>query len=273
MTKRSPIGIELFAGCGGMSTGFLDAGLHVAAGFELDDRAVDAYIYNHSYRGCEGFKADLAESSGKALLRTAGLKKVDFVIGGPPCQPFSIVGKRLGIADPRADLLSHYARLVEELSPKAFLFENVPNLGKIDEGRVLARFLSRMRRLGFNVRAEVVAAADYGVPQLRKRLVVLGLRDASRVNFPEPTHGPLREPYIAVGQAIGDLPDAEEFGACGIFNHEPTFHSPDMRERLSQLLPGKREKGSFHDRLHREKLSYTLRAGSGNYSPPAANSL
>ncbi len=267
MTKRAPIGIELFAGCGGMSTGFLDAGLHVAAGFELDDRAVDAYGYNHAYRGSKGFKADLAEASGKSLLQTAGIKKVDFIVGGPPCQPFSIVGKRLGTADPRADLLSHFASIVEELSPKAFLFENVPNLGKIDEGQVLARFLSRVRKLGFAVRAEVVAAADYGVPQLRKRLVVLGLRGANRVKFPEPTHGPLRLPYVSTADAIGDLPDAAEFGACGIFNHEPTFHSPDMRARLSKLQPGKREKGSFHDRLHSERLSYTLRAGSGNFSP------
>lgn len=91
-----PTGIELFAGCGGLSTGFLDAGLHVAAGFELDARAVDAYDYNHSYRGSRGFVTDLNLASGAELLAFAGIERADFVIGGPPCQPFSIAGKREG---------------------------------------------------------------------------------------------------------------------------------------------------------------------------------
>jgi DNA (cytosine-5)-methyltransferase 1 len=94
MKNRRAIGIELFAGCGGLSTGFLDAGLAVAAGFELDARAVDAYHYNHSYRGSVGVRSDLSQASGAELLQTVGVKQVDFVIGGPPCQPFSIVGKR-----------------------------------------------------------------------------------------------------------------------------------------------------------------------------------
>src|ERR1700722_8522043 len=97
MTKRrGPVGIELFAGCGGLSSGFLDAGLSVAAGFELDVRAVDAYNYNHEYRGSRGYVADLSSISGDALLQRAGIESVDFVIGGPPCQPFSIAGKRQG---------------------------------------------------------------------------------------------------------------------------------------------------------------------------------
>ena len=108
MTRQKVVGIELFAGCGGLSTGFLDAGLHVAAGFEIDRRAVDAYNYNHAYRGSRGLVADLATASGSELLDLAGLQSVDFLIGGPPCQPFSIVGKRLGAADERADLMSHF---------------------------------------------------------------------------------------------------------------------------------------------------------------------
>ncbi len=99
MNRRRTTGIELFAGCGGLSTGFLDAGLAVAAGFEIDRRAVDAYNYNHAYRGSRGFAVDLATSSGKCLLDLAKLNSVDVVIGGPPCQPFSIIGKRLGAAD------------------------------------------------------------------------------------------------------------------------------------------------------------------------------
>lgn len=266
MTKK-PTGIELFAGCGGLSTGFLDAGLNVAAGFELDARAVDAYNYNHDYRGSRGFIADLNLASGAELLERAGIKRADFVIGGPPCQPFSIAGKRQGKRDIRADLIGHFIRIVDELKPSAFMLENVPNLASIDNGEFLDDVEAELRALGYKVDHRVVLAADYGVPQNRKRLVVLGVKGKHAVRFPDATHGTTERPYLSAAEAIDDLPDAGEFGETGIFNHEPTAHSDDMIERLSALEPGKRERGSYHDRLHPERPSYTLRAGSGNFSP------
>lgn len=267
MIGATPIGIELFAGCGGLSTGFLDAGLHVAAGFELDARAVDAYTYNHEYRGSRGFIADLNVATGSELLDMAGVDRCDFLIGGPPCQPFSIAGKRQGKRDVRSDLIGHFIRLVAELAPSAFLLENVPNLAAISGGEFLAEIKSSLRGLSYAVDHAVVSAADYGVPQNRKRLVMLGLRGRPAVSFPVPTHGTLDRPLVSAASAIGDLPDAGEFGETGIYNHEPTIHSADMISRLSTLEPGRRERGSFHDRLHPERPSYTLRAGSGNYSP------
>lgn len=261
-----PTGIEIFAGCGGLSTGFMDAGAQVAAGFELDRRAVDAYDYNHGYRGSKGLIADLAVSSGRELLSQAGLARVDFVIGGPPCQPFSIVGKRRGASDVRASLMDHYIRLIAELAPSAFLLENVPNLRVIDGGSFLRETIRKLKVLGYSIRAEVVSAAEFGVPQNRRRLVVVGLRGDFDIRFPEPTHGD-RIPVRTAADALRDLPDAEDFEACGVFNHEPTAHSNDMIRRLASLKPGTREKGSFHDRLHPDKPSYTLRAGSGNFTP------
>jgi len=265
MTK--PTGIELFAGCGGLSTGFLDAGLNVAAGFELDARAVDAYNYNHAYRGGRGFVADLNVASGAELLERAGIKRADFVVGGPPCQPFSIAGKRQGKRDIRADLVGHFIRIVDELKPSAFMLENVPNLAAISGGEFLDEVKAELRALGYTVDHRVVLAADYGVPQNRKRLVVLGMKGKKSVHFPLPTHGTAEQPFVSAASAIDDLPDAGEFGETGIFNHEPTAHSDDMIGRLSALQPGKRERGSYHDRLHPERPSYTLRAGSGNFSP------
>ena len=96
--SRRTTGIELFAGCGGFSTGFLDAGLAVAAGFEIDRRAVDAYNYNHALQGQSRFRCQTSLACfGEATCSTSrGFNSVDFVIGGPPCQPFSIIGKRLG---------------------------------------------------------------------------------------------------------------------------------------------------------------------------------
>jgi len=263
----APIGIELFAGCGGLSTGFLDAGLRVAAGFEIDRRAVDAYDYNHAHRGSHGFGADLAGAHGRDLLEFAKTRAVDFVIGGPPCQPFSIVGKRQGLADRRADLLAHYVRLIRELRPAVLLFENVPNLLNIEGGTVVDSLRSALERLGYAVSYRVLSAAEYGVPQNRKRFVLLGRRGDRQLDFPTATHGGDRKPYRTAGEALADLPDAAEFGACGIHNHEPTAHSADMVARFQTLQPGKRERGSFHDRLHPDRPSYTLRAGTGNFSP------
>lgn len=267
MIGNAPLGIELFAGCGGLSTGFLDAGLRIAAGFEIDARAVDAYNYNHNYRGCHGYIADLNTATGAELLHTAGLGRCDLLIGGPPCQPFSIVGKRQGRRDVRSDLLGHFIRLVAELGPAAFLLENVPNLASISGGEFLAEIKSALRALGYSLDHAIVSAADYGVPQNRKRLVILGVKGRTSVDFPLPTHGTVERPFVSAAAAIGDLPDAGEFGETGVYNHEPTAHSTDMVRRLSALEPGRREKGSFHDRLHPERPSYTLRAGSGNFSP------
>jgi DNA (cytosine-5)-methyltransferase 1 len=266
MTAK-PIGIELFSGCGGLSTGFLDAGLKIAAGFELDARAVDAYNYNHEYRGSKGYICDLNTASGKDILNRAGLSKVDFLIGGPPCQPFSIAGKRQGKRDIRANLIGHFIRLIDELKPSAFLLENVPNLASISAGEFLGEVEASFRKLGFSVGHTIVSAADFGVPQSRKRLVVLGIKGKKEIQFPLPTHGSDNQPHVSSSRAIDDLPNAGEFGETLVHNHEPTAHSIDMISRLSALKPGKRERGSFHDRLHPDRPSFTLRAGSGNFTP------
>ncbi len=265
MSKQ--VGIELFAGCGGISTGFLDAGLRIAAGFELDARAVEAFNYNHSHRGSRGIQADLKGASGADLLKAARIKRADFVVAGPPCQPFSIAGKQGGAADSRSDLLFDCTRIIKEIGPAAFMIENVPNLLTFVDGKLLKSALAPLKRAGYLMRAEIVVATDYGVAQSRKRLVVLGFRELDSVLFPEATHGAGGAQMRTARDAIGDLPDAGEFGECGVHNHEPTVHSADMIDRFRRLEPGKRERGSFHDRLHPDRPSYTLRAGSGNFSP------
>jgi len=265
MTTKS-IGIELFAGCGGLSTGFLDAGLHVAAGFEIDARAVDAYDYNHAYRGSRGVAADLSQASGAQLLARAGIDRADFIIGGPPCQPFSIAGKMKGATDKRADLIDHFVRIVKELNPAGCVLENVPNLAAMDGGAILEALKAKLRALGYAVDHQIMSAAEFGVPQNRKRLVILAVK-AKSVRFPQGRYGRSDLAPKTASEAIGDLPDAGEFGETGIYNHEPTAHSRDMVERFSRLPVGRRERGSFHDRLHPDRPSYTLRAGSGNFSP------
>lgn len=270
---KSPIGLELFCGCGGLSTGFLDAGVRIAAGFDIDRRSVQAYDYNHTYRGSRAIAADLSQASGKSLLEMAGVPKIDVLIGGPPCQPFSIVGKRRGTDDLRSGLVADFLRLAEELRPTALFFENVPNLASIDEGAHLDLLSVGLRRRGYSIRIEIVPAADFGVPQIRRRLLLIAAKGVRALAFPRPTHGARDllsnglKPYMTTREALDDLPPAADFGESGVHNHEPTEHTSDMLARFATLGAGEREKRSFHDRLHPDRPSYTLRAGTGNFSP------
>ncbi len=271
--NKLPVGIELFCGCGGASTGFLDAGIRIAAGFDIDRRAIEAYDYNHAHRGSRGFVLDLSRASGEQLLATAGVSQIDVLIGGPPCQPFSIVGKRRGREDDRASLLFDFLRLAGELRPEALFFENVPNLVTIEEGRLLEALDSGLRKLGYAVRTDVIPAADFGVPQIQRRLLLVAARGVARIELPKPSHGARNllggalKPYVTAREALDSLPLAGDFGECGVHNHEPTEHSADMLSRFATLGAGERERRSFHDRLHPERASYTLRAGTGNFSP------
>lgn len=266
-------GIELFCGCGGISTGFLDFGVRIAAGFDIDRRAVEAYDYNHAYRGSRGFVADLSRTTGPDLLKRAKIESAGLLVGGPPCQPFSIAGARRGVDDVRSNLIGDFLRLAKELRPQAIFFENVPNLAAMDGGRHLNLLYDGLRRLGYSVLVETVACADYGVPQVRRRLVLIAVHGPHKLLLPPPTHAPpdsagvTLRPWVTASQALFDLPPAGDFGECGIHNHEPTMHTPSMLARFGVLRPGSREKKSFHDRLHPDKPSFTLRAGSGNFSP------
>jgi DNA (cytosine-5)-methyltransferase 1 len=272
-----PIAVDLFSGCGGISTGLLDAGIRVVAGFDYESRSIETYNYNHNYRGAQGFVADLSKMSGREILDLAGVKSVDLVAGGPPCQAFSIVGARKGLADRRGQLIFDYVRIVDELRPKAFILENVPNMKTFSEGKVFEMLTGELAALGYKVSASILFAADYGVPQMRKRLFIVGVKGRVAVELPPPpTHGdPSKfdlfnkglKPYITCSASLSDLPDVSTRAGHAIPNHEETLHSSGMLEALKNLQPGKRDKKSFHDRLHPEKLSYTLRAGNGNFSP------
>lgn len=274
--KTPPIAVELFAGCGGISTGLLDAGIRVVAGLDHNRSAIEAFKYNHDYRGVRGHVADLSKTTGEEIASLAGEQRINLLVGGPPCQPFSIVGKQKGLDDHRGNLVFDFLRLVGELRPEAVLFENVPNLEKIDDGAIVTRLCEEFAALDYAVSCAVLNAADYGVPQLRRRLFIVGVRGKQSISLPPPaTHKASDEldlfcalpKHRTCRDAIDDLPDVTTPESWEIPNHEATMHSPGMLEAFAQLKPGKRDKKSFHDRLHPERPSYTLRAGTGNFSP------
>jgi DNA (cytosine-5)-methyltransferase 1 len=257
-----------------MSTGLLDSGMQVIAGFDHNKPSITTFDYNHEYRGGKGFVSDLEVVSPDEIRDLSKLTgRLDLLAGGPPCQPFSIAGKQRGLDDKRGNLIFRFVDYVRALEPTAFLFENVPNLARLNDGILADTLRSDLAELGYEVHAQVVSAAEYGVPQMRKRFIMIGVPKGVQFQFPEATHGQAEnlfstiKPYVTAADAIGDLPDVTDPASHDVPNHEPTMHSPAMLEAFAVLKPGTRDKKSYHDRLHPDRLGYTLRAGSGNFSP------
>lgn len=266
----APVCVDLFSGCGGLSTGLLDAGIDVRVGVDNDAPSIATFDLNHAARGSKGVHGDVREVSGAQLVDLAGAP-VHLLVGGPPCQPFSVAGKRRALADHRGDLIFELVRLLDETRADAFIFENVPNLASVAKGEVLADLLATFAEVGYNAAPRILLAADYGVAQMRKRLFIVGRRDGLAIPMPPPTtHAPEangRLPYVTSKAVLGDLPDVITSQAEAVANHEQTFHSDAMLAAFAQQAPGTREPKSRHDRLHPDRPSYTLRAGTGNFSP------
>jgi DNA (cytosine-5)-methyltransferase 1 len=265
-----PVCVDLFCGCGGLSTGLLDAGIDVRVGVDLDAPSVATFDLNHAPRGSKSLQADVREVTGAQLVELAG-EPIQLLVGGPPCQPFSVAGKRRGLADHRGDLIFELVRVLDETQADAYIFENVPNLASVKEGEVLSDLLAAFKKVGYTATQRVLLAADYGVAQMRKRLFVVGTREQGEIPMPpRPTHAPEangRLSHVTARDALDDLPDVSTPDSESVANHEPTFHSGEMLAAFVQLRPGMRDPKSRHDRLHPDRPGYTLRAGTGNFSP------
>jgi DNA (cytosine-5)-methyltransferase 1 len=203
-----PIGIDLFAGAGGMSLGFEQAGFDIAAAVEIDPIHCATHEYNfpHTTTIC----ASVIDLSGSEIRRRASLgqQEIDVVFGGAPCQGFSLMGKR-AFDDPRNQLVFHYVRIVQELNPKYCVFENVRGLTLGKHAQFLAELIAALDKVGYDVITpyQVLNAADYGVPQDRRRLFLIGTRKGLQPpNYPQP-----QQQRTTVAEAIGDLPNASDF--------------------------------------------------------------
>lgn len=200
--------VDLFAGVGGLSYGFAyDECFDIVAANEILPNMAKAYQLNHPT--VKMYNKDVKEFGILDLIKDFDIKKgdIELVIGGPPCQAYSTVGKRL-IDDPRGKLFQEYFRILQELSPKAFIFENVKGLLSMQKGQLFNHILELFESLGYCIFYKVLNAADYGVPQIRERIIVVGTRLDKPFKFPKPTHGHDNDlpPYLTLGQAIGDLP-------------------------------------------------------------------
>lgn len=221
--KRRPLGVDLFAGAGGMSLGFEQAGVEVAASVEYDPIHAAAHEFN--FPGCASICRSVADIGADDIRRWSriGDSDVDVVFGGAPCQGFSMMGKR-ALDDPRNALVHHYVRLVVGLRAKYFVFENVKGLTVGGQRRFLTEIIEEFRRNGYRVVEDyqVLNAAHYGVPQDRRRLFLLGAREGFPLpSYPAPTHRPcggdtgppdlfaLSAP--TVWEALRDLPEADDY--------------------------------------------------------------
>lgn len=176
--------IDLFSGCGGLSLGFEKANYHSVLAIDHWQDALDTYAYNRP--GTKTLCGDIALLDPAQLKVEYGINSVDVIIGGPPCQGFSIAGKRI-VEDERNTLYKSFVRFVEIFKPRAFVMENVPNILSIGQGIVRESVINDFKQLGYTISYKVLIASDYGVPQNRKRAVFVGLLDGSEFSFPIPT--------------------------------------------------------------------------------------
>jgi DNA (cytosine-5)-methyltransferase 1 len=208
---HAPTAISLFAGAGGCSLGFGQAGYDICFATDIDVDAVGSYCRNFPRTLCEA--ADIHELSADFILEQIGLKsgELDILLGGPPCQGFSSAGAKSG-NDPRNSLLSHYVRLLEAIRPKWFVMENVEGLLTNDSGSHVRDTVAAFLEAGYSLNLEKVYAQAYGIPQRRKRVLIVGNRLGHDFLFPDPTtsfSGSIfRKGGVTFQCAVGDLPPA-----------------------------------------------------------------
>lgn len=293
--------VDLFSGAGGLSQGFVQAGYRVLAGIDFDDAALKTY--KHNIKGALAIKEDLfdEENAIKNIENALGHREIDVIIAGPPCQGFSLTGSR-DINDSRNKLYVAVVHAVGHFRPKAFMIENVPGMATLYKGLVKQQIINTFEDMGYavSVTDAPLLAADYGVPQFRKRMFFVGYRKDlgyDYFEFPKPILTP--ENYIGTEDAISDLPSLENQAgnemmdyiseprseyqrkmrdnAALLYNHVATMHTDEVKWVISQvpeggnhkdLPPGVGESRKFNEawtRYHSKRPSKTIDTGHRNH--------
>lgn len=268
--KGVPTVLGLFVGGGGFDLGFKQAGFNLLAASDIEPHAQSTHELN--WPGVPFLLQDVRTLTVGAISAAMGGRRPDVIIGGPPCQGFSTLGDRLS-SDPRNDLVDAFVRIVDGLRPQAIVVENVRAITTEYKGRYKDYILHRFEEIGYSMSFKVLNAAEYGVPQNRRRAFFVGFADP-RISyaFPEPTHGEGLAPFTTVGQAIGDLVNK----GAEVENHVALKHTERVIARYRYIpeggmLPRPEELpedirranfGSTYKRLHRERPSLTIVPGN-----------
>ena len=215
MIKKLKV-IDLFCGVGGLSYGFArDDNFEIVVANEILPNMAKAYSLNHPT--AKVYVEDIKDFGAEKIEKDLNIKtsEIDIIVGGPPCQAYSTVGKRL-IDDPRGKLFQEYYRVLKEFNPKLFLFENVKGLLSMQGGELLGTIISLFESLGYRVQYKLLNAADFGAPQIRERVIIIGSKLKNDFQYPLQTHYSTEEPpdlfrtglkpHFTLEEAISDLP-------------------------------------------------------------------
>lgn len=265
--------LSLFAGGGGLDLGFSAAGFNIVYSTDIDSFSCETLRINQNkkkfYTSHLVEEMDVKNFKSASILKKIQLSKKDihFIIGGPPCQAFSVFGKRKGLEDPRGNLVYEYARIIDELKPDGFLFENVAGLKTIHEGQLYADLIKTLSFNGdYEVSSHEYEVADYGIPQFRRRVIIIGSRKGKKVPPMETTHAAPEslfnghKPYSVVKQALADMPKPSE--TTSLYNHVGREHSQRIVDRYRALSFGERDSATRINKLHPNRPSYTIIVGS-----------
>ncbi len=267
---------------GGLGTGFEKAGFNIISANDIWEPAKKTYMANH--KNVHYILKDITDLSSDELLENTNYKKedVDVIIGGPPCQGFSTLGKRF-IDDPRNKLFKEYVRIVNDIRPKCFVMENVSGILNMEKGNVLNNILDSFREIGYNVKCKLLNAAEYGVPQVRERAIFIGTRLDVDIGYPKKTHSleddsELKK-ALTLWDAIGDLPqsDNQDFdtyitepnneyqrlirnNCTKLTNHKPSIYN-DKAINMMRYIPMGKSAWDVQDKIPKK---YMPTSGYGN---------
>lgn len=226
--------IDLFSGAGGMSLGFDKANFENVLAVEYDECFASTYKYNfpeHNLR-----VGDIKNISNEEIKQLIGDNKIDVIIGGPPCQGFSIAGKigRNFIDDERNKLFKEFVRFVDVIKPKMFVMENVAALKTHNKGKTIDEIVTEFKKVGYSVKYDVLNAVNFGVPQQRRRIFIIGtLKEKNVFEFPDEC-----KEVITVEEALKGLPKLKSGETSSIPNHNAMKHSEQMLEKMSYVKDG-----------------------------------
>lgn len=263
MHDRSTV-VDLFCGAGGLSHGFMQAGYNVLFGSDIDPTFGRTFMASHPHAK---FTAKPVEAlTLDEVLHATQLEtgELDVLVGGPPCQGYSVYNHARGEQDPRAGLFREYLRLVRGLRPKWLVMENVTGLTSISGGRLIESIVAEIKASGYrDVAFKVLKAEQFGVPQERRRIVFIANRLGIPVEFPEMSHDGVAKPYVTVWDAIGDLPainEQWEFEAGAAYASLPQNDYQRELRRHSDLV--RNHFGPRLSKINLERISHIPQGGS-----------
>jgi DNA (cytosine-5)-methyltransferase 1 len=284
LLKSRLIAVELFCGCGGTSIGLEMAGIVCAVGCDLLEPAIQTYRSAHPRAAA--ILGDVRAVNPETIIELLDGRPIDVLVGGFPCQGFSLNNRKRYDEDPRNSLFKQFVRFAKALKPRAVIAENVSSIRSAGAGSVVEKIVAGLSEaIQADVQADVINAADFGVPQTRRRMIFMGVRgQSSPIGAIERTHGEGRLPWVSVGEAISDLPrltsgqSRTEYASAPkndfqrlmraeanglLLNHEAPNHPPETIDRIGNTKPGQPMYPSFKQRirLHPQRPSPTQVSG------------